>query len=247
MVRLNLSSSLVPSLSPSLASKQGVVIRLLPPQTYELSWQAMQDFTNQRDVTTLDEIWVLQHLPVFTQGQAGKAGHILNLGTIPLVQSDRGGQVTYHGPGQLMIYLMLDLKRLSFGVRELVSHMEKALIDCLRHYGIVANADPKAPGVYVHGSKIASLGLRVRKGCSFHGMALNVDMDLSPFERINPCGYPGLSMVKMNDFNDLADAIEIDQVASTLCQNLVKQLQYQHVNQTQQPWVQHLSNITDER
>jgi lipoyl(octanoyl) transferase len=241
-----LSSNVDSSLASSLASDQGVLIRLLQPQAYELSWQAMQDFTSQRDATTLDEIWVLQHPPVFTQGQAGKAEHIFNLGTIPLVQSDRGGQVTYHGPGQLMIYLMLDLKRLSFGIRELVSHMEKALIDCLRHYGIIANADPKAPGVYVHGSKIASLGLRVRKGCSFHGMALNVDMDLSPFERINPCGYPGLGIVQMTDFNDLADVIEIDQVASTMCQNLVKQLQYQHVtqtqkpfNQTQQPWVQH--------
>jgi lipoyl(octanoyl) transferase len=227
------------SLSPHLVSKQGVLIRLLAPQAYELSWQAMQDFTNQRDATTLDEIWVLQHLPVFTQGQAGKTEHILDLGTIPLVQSDRGGQVTYHGPGQLMIYLMLDLKRLNFGIRELVSHMEQALIDCLHHYGIVANADPKAPGVYVHGSKIASLGLRVRKGCSFHGLALNIDMDLSPFERINPCGYPGLDMVQMIDFNGLADTIEFDQVARDMCQNLVKQLQYQHVDNTQQPWVQH--------
>jgi lipoyl(octanoyl) transferase len=227
------------SLSPHLVSKQGVLIRLLAPQAYELSWQAMQDFTNQRDATTLDEIWVLQHLPVFTQGQAGKTEHILDLGTIPLVQSDRGGQVTYHGPGQLIIYLMLDLKRLNFGIRELVSHMEQALIDCLHHYGIVANADPKAPGVYVHGSKIASLGLRVRKGCSFHGLALNIDMDLSPFERINPCGYPGLDMVQMIDFNGLADTIEFDQVARDMCQNLVKQLQYQHVDNTQQPWVQH--------
>jgi lipoyl(octanoyl) transferase len=227
------------SLSPHLVSKQGVLIRLLAPQAYELSWQAMQDFTNQRDATTLDEIWVLQHLPVFTQGQAGKTEHILDLGTIPLVQSDRGGQVTYHGPGQLMIYLMLDLKRLNFGIRELVSHMEQALIDCLHNYGIVANADPKAPGVYVHGSKIASLGLRVRKGCSFHGLALNIDMDLSPFERINPCGYPGLDMVQMIDFNGLADTIEFDQVARDMCQNLVKQLQYQHVDNTQQPWVQH--------
>jgi lipoyl(octanoyl) transferase len=227
------------SLSPHLVSQQGVLIRLLAPQAYELSWQAMQDFTNQRDATTLDEIWVLQHLPVFTQGQAGKTEHILDLGTIPLVQSDRGGQVTYHGPGQLMIYLMLDLKRLNFGIRELVSHMEQALIDCLHHYGIVANADPKAPGVYVHGSKIASLGLRVRKGCSFHGLALNIDMDLSPFERINPCGYPGLDMVQMIDFNGLADTIEFDQVARDMCQNLVKQLQYQHVDNTQQPWVQH--------
>jgi len=226
-------------LSSSLAANEGVLIRLLPPQPYELSWQAMQDFTNQRDATTLDEIWVLQHLPVFTQGQAGKAEHMLDQGTIPLVQSDRGGQVTYHGPGQLMVYLMLDLKRLSIGVRALVSHMEKALIDCLQSYGITANADVKAPGVYVHGSKIASLGLRVRKGCSFHGLALNVDMDLSPFERINPCGFPGLGMVQMIDCNDLTHTIEFDQVAGSMCQHLVKQLQYIQVNTTQQPWVEH--------
>jgi lipoyl(octanoyl) transferase len=235
-----LSSSESPGLSPCwpahLPSGKGVLIRLLPPQAYESCWQAMQDFTNQRDATTLDEIWLLEHLPVFTQGQAGKAEHILNLGTIPLVQSDRGGQVTYHGPGQLMIYLMLDLKRLKIGVRQLVSHMENALIDCLHQYGIVANADPKAPGVYVRGSKIASLGLRVRKGCSFHGLALNVDMDLSPFERINPCGYPGLDMVQMIDF---ANTTEFDQVAHNMYQNLVKILQYQHVDKTQQAWVQH--------
>ena len=226
-------------MSSSLAVNEGVLIRRLPPQPYELSWQAMQDFTNQRNATTLDEIWVLQHLPVFTQGQAGKAEHMLDQGTIPLVQSDRGGQVTYHGPGQLMIYLMLDLKRLSIGVRVLVSHMEKALIDCLQSYGITANADATAPGVYVHGSKIASLGLRVRKGCSFHGLALNVDMDLSHFERINPCGYPGLDMVQMIDFNDSTHTIEFDQVASSMCQHLVKQLHYPQVNTTQQPWVEH--------
>ena len=196
----------------------------------------MQDFTNQRDAATMDEIWVLQHLPVFTQGQAGKVEHILDQGDIPLVQSDRGGQVTYHGPGQLILYLMLDLKRLTIGVRGLVSHMEKALIDCLHSYGIEATADIKAPGVYVEGSKIASLGLRVRKGCSFHGLALNVDMDLSPFARINPCGYPGLDMVQMSHFVKL---IEFDQVAANMCQNLVKQLQYQDVKTTQQPWVKH--------
>ncbi len=213
-----------------------MLIRHLTPQPYAQSWQAMQDFTNHRDAATMDEIWALQHLPVFTQGQAGKAEHILDQGNIPLVHSDRGGQVTYHGPGQLMLYLMLDLKRLSMGVRVLVSHMEQALINCLQGYGIEATADIKAPGVYVEGSKIASLGLRVRKGCSFHGLALNVDMDLSPFARINPCGYPGLDMVQMSHFVKL---IEFDQVAANMCQNLVKQLQYQDVKTTQQPWVKH--------
>jgi lipoyl(octanoyl) transferase len=200
----------------------------------------MQDFTNQRDASTLDEIWVLEHHRVFTQGQAGKAEHLLNQGDIPLVQSDRGGQVTYHGPGQLMIYLMLDLKRLNIGVRALVTHMEEALIDCLSGYGINAATKAGAPGVYVEGCKIASLGLRVRKGCSFHGLALNVDMDLSPFERINPCGYAGLKMAQMKDFHDATDVIELDLVASNLCKKIIHQLQYTQVNETQDAWVKHL-------
>ena len=221
-------------MSSKLDPKKGVLVRFLGSQDYEHVWQTMQDFTNYRNADTIDEIWVLQHAPVFTQGQAGKAEHMLDQGNIPLVQSDRGGQVTYHGPGQLMVYLMLDLKRLSIGVRSLVSAMEKALIDCLHDYGISANADVKAPGVYVGGSKIASLGLRVRRGCSFHGLALNVDMDLSPFARINPCGYPSLDMVQMIDFSKL---IKFDQVAHDMGQKLVDQLQYQQVNKTQQPWV----------
>ena len=228
------------SLSSRESSIGGVLIRRLTPQAYGISWQAMQDFTNQRDESTLDEIWVLEHHQVFTQGQAGKAEHLLNQGDIPLVQSDRGGQVTYHGPGQLMIYLMLDLKRLSIGVRALVTHMEEALIDCLSGYGINAATKAGAPGVYVEGCKIASLGLRVRKGCSFHGLALNVDMDLSPFERINPCGYAGLKMVQMKDFHDVTNVIELDLVASNLCKKLIHQLQYTQVNETQDAWVKHL-------
>ncbi len=226
-------------MSSSLNLNGGVLIRRLSPQDYSQSWQAMQDFTNQRDASTLDEMWVLEHPRVFTQGQAGKAEHLLDQGDIPLVQSDRGGQVTYHGPGQLMIYLMLDLKRLNIGVRALVTHMENALIDCLSDYDISASTKVSAPGVYVDGSKIASLGLRVRKGCSFHGLALNVDMDLSPFERINPCGYAGLKMVQMKDFQDLPDIIELDIVASDLCKKLIHQLQYTHVNETQDAWVKH--------
>lgn len=228
------------SLSSRESSIGGVLIRRLTPQAYGISWQAMQDFTNQRDESTLDEIWVLEHHQVFTQGQAGKAEHLLDQGDIPLVQSDRGGQVTYHGPGQLMIYLMLDLKRLSIGVRALVTHMEEALIDCLSGYGINAATKAGAPGVYVEGCKIASLGLRVRKGCSFHGLALNVDMDLSPFERINPCGYAGLKMVQMKDFHDVTNVIELDLVASNLCKKLIHQLQYTQVNETQDAWVKHL-------
>ena len=228
------------SLSSRGSSIGGVLIRRLTPHAYGISWQAMQDFTNQRDVSTLDEIWVLEHHRVFTQGQAGKAEHLLNQGDIPLVQSDRGGQVTYHGPGQLMVYLMLDLKRLNIGVRALVTHMEEALIDCLSGYGINAATKAGAPGVYVEGCKIASLGLRVRKGCSFHGLALNVDMDLSPFERINPCGYAGLKMVQMKDFHDATDVIELDLVASNLCKKIIHQLQYTQVNETQDAWVKHL-------
>ena len=228
------------SLSSRESSIGGVLIRRLTPQAYGISWQAMQDFTNQRDASTLDEIWVLEHHQVFTQGQAGKAEHLLNQGDIPLVQSDRGGQVTYHGPGQLMIYLMLDLKRLNIGVRALVTHMEEALIDCLSGYGINAATKAGAPGVYVEGCKIASLGLRVRKGCSFHGLALNVDMDLSPFDRINPCGYAGLKMVQMKDFHDATDVIELDLVASNLCKKIIHQLQYTQVNETQDAWVKHL-------
>ena len=228
------------SLSSRGSSIGGVLIRRLTPHAYGISWQAMQDFTNQRDASTLDEIWVLEHHRVFTQGQAGKAEHLLNQGDIPLVQSDRGGQVTYHGPGQLMIYLMLDLKRLNIGVRALVTHMEEALIDCLSGYGINAATKAGAPGVYVEGCKIASLGLRVRKGCSFHGLALNVDMDLSPFERINPCGYAGLKMVQMKDFHDATDVLELDLVASNLCKKIIHQLQYTQVNETQDAWVKHL-------
>lgn len=232
MERLNLSSN--------LSNELAVFVRRLPVQDYATCWQSMQDFTNQRDSHTQDEIWVLQHKPVFTQGQAGKAEHLLNQGDIPLVQSDRGGQVTYHGPGQLMVYLMLDLKRLKLGVRDLVTHMEKALITCLARFDINAYAKADAPGVYVDSKKIASLGLRVRKGCSFHGMALNVDMDLSPFERINPCGYPGLEMVQAADLAPLSKPITIELMADDLCHQLITQLQYQKVSDSKDPWALHL-------
>lgn len=161
--------------------------------------EAMRSFTAERDEQTADEIWLLQHPRVFTQGQAGKPEHLLAPGDIPVVQVERGGQVTYHGPGQLVAYLMLNLRRQKLGVRELVTAMENALVDVLAGYGIAAAPKADAPGVYVAGDKIASLGLRVRNGCSFHGLALNVDMDMSPFQRINPCGYAGLKMVQLKD------------------------------------------------
>jgi lipoyl(octanoyl) transferase len=183
----------------------------------------MQHFTNTRDADSGDEIWLLQHPPVFTQGQAGKAEHLLFPGEIPVVQVDRGGQVTYHGPGQLVGYLLLDVRRLGIGVRELVSRIERSLIDLLAGYDVEAVAKPDAPGVYVGGAKIASLGLRIRNGRSFHGLALNVDMDLEPFRRINPCGYAGLPMTQLRD---LIGPIDISEVADRLRDHLVRQLGY---------------------
>jgi lipoyl(octanoyl) transferase len=159
----------------------------------------MQAFTAQRDDATADELWLLQHPPVFTQGVAGKAEHLLQPGDIPVLPVDRGGQVTYHGPGQWVVYLLLDLKRRRMGVRALVDLIERTLVTTLAGYGIEAAADPAAPGVYVAGAKIASLGLRVRRGCSYHGLALNVAMDLEPFRRINPCGYPGLAVTSLEE------------------------------------------------
>ena len=191
---------------------------------YQPTWHAMQRFTDTRGADTPDEIWLLEHAPVFTQGQAGKAEHVLFPGDIPVVQVDRGGQVTYHGPGQLVAYLLLDVRRSGIGVRELVSRIERSLIDLLASYGVNANAKPDAPGVYVDGAKIASLGLRIRNGRSFHGLALNVDMDLQPFQRINPCGYAGMAMTQLAD--QVAGPIELSEVSARLREQLVKHLDY---------------------
>lgn len=190
---------------------------------YESTWHAMQQFTNGRDHDTPDEVWLVQHPPVFTQGQSGKPEHLLLPGDIPVVQVDRGGQVTYHGPGQLVAYLLLDVRRLGFGVRELVTRIELGLIELLASYGVAAAAKPEAPGVYVDGAKIASLGLRIRNGRSFHGLALNVDMDLDPFKRINPCGYAGLAMTQLRE---QAGPIEFAEVSARLRAQLVKHLDY---------------------
>jgi lipoyl(octanoyl) transferase len=165
-------------------------------QDYESIWHAMQGYTDTRDNDSQDELWIVEHSPVFTQGQAGKSEHILNPGNIPVIQVDRGGQVTYHGPGQLVVYPLIDIKRNKLGVRQLVNHIEQSIVDMLAQYDIKAYAKADAPGVYIDERKVASLGLRIRKGCSFHGLALNVDMDLAPFQRINPCGYAGLEMVQ---------------------------------------------------
>lgn len=200
-------------------------VRELGVQAYEPVWHAMQDFTNQRTADTADELWLVQHPPVFTQGQAGKAEHLLLPGDIPVVQVDRGGQVTYHGPGQLVAYPLVDVRRLGLGVRELVSRIEQSLIDLLASYGVSAEARADAPGVYVNGAKIASLGLRIRRGCSFHGLALNVDMDLQPFQRINPCGYAGLAMTQLADH--VAGPLAMAEVSARLCEQLVKHLGYE--------------------
>lgn len=201
-----------------------LVVRHLGLVEYQPTLEAMRQLTRERDEHTADEIWLLQHPKVFTQGQAGKAEHLLAPGDIPVVQVERGGQVTYHGPGQLVAYLMLDLRRLDLGVRELVTAMEQSLVELLAGYAIEAKPKADAPGVYVAGDKIASLGLRVSRGCSFHGLALNVDMDMTPFLRINPCGYAGLKMVQMRDL--LATPPVFDEVAQRLEQVLRKRLGY---------------------
>ncbi|QLF94247.1 lipoyl(octanoyl) transferase LipB [Pseudomonas sp. ABC1] len=200
---------------------QALCVRELGLVDYLPAWQAMQCLTQQRGPDTPDELWLLQHRPVFTQGQAGKAEHLLLPGDIPVVQADRGGQVTYHGPGQLIVYLLLDVRRLGLGVRELVNLMEDSLVALLAEYGVDAAAKPDAPGVYVDGAKIASLGLRIRRGCSFHGLALNIDMDMEPFSRINPCGYAGL---KMTQLRDLVGPVDFSAVAGRLRAQLVQRL-----------------------
>ncbi|MCH8499194.1 MAG: lipoyl(octanoyl) transferase LipB [Marinobacter sp.] len=198
-----------------------LVIRHLGQQAYEPVWHAMQAFTDERTETTPDELWCLEHPPVFTQGQAGKAEHILAAGDIPVVQVDRGGQVTYHGPGQLVIYPLLDLNRNGLGVRTLVDLIEQAIVDVLASYQVTAAPRRDAPGVYVKEAKIASLGLRVRRGRSFHGLALNINMDLAPFQRINPCGYAGMAMCQLADF---VPTVDMDDVAQALALRLAERL-----------------------
>ena len=173
--------------------------RWLGRQDYLACWQAMRQFTDARQTETADEIWLAEHPPIFTQGQNGQAAHILNPGPIPIIPTDRGGQVTYHGPGQLMLYTLVDLKRQSFTIRAWVNALEQSVITLLAEHGIAAHAKPKAPGVYIGEKKIASIGLRVRRGCTYHGLALNVAMDLSPFSRIHPCGLAGLEMTQLSE------------------------------------------------
>ncbi len=199
-------------------SQDTILIRNLGLQPYAPVSQEMHDFTDRRDDDTPDEIWLVEHPPVFTQGQAGKAEHVLAAGDIPVIQSDRGGQVTYHGPGQQVMYVLINLKRRKIGVRELVTLLENTVINTLAQLDIVANARPDAPGVYVDGKKICSLGLRIRKGCSFHGLALNIDMDLAPFMRINPCGYAGMEMTQVSK---LVENASMDKIRTILIQHFL--------------------------
>lgn len=181
---------------------------------YESVWRAMRRYTDERDAASPDQLWVVEHPPVFTLGQAGRMEHLLDVGGIPVVQSDRGGQVTFHAPGQIILYVLLDLRRHRLGVRALVSHIEQAVIDLLAEFDIGSATRPDAPGVYVGEAKIASLGLRIRRACSYHGVALNVDMDLRPFRRIDPCGYPGLAVTRLVDLG--VDATR-QELAARLC------------------------------
>ncbi|MCO5094074.1 MAG: lipoyl(octanoyl) transferase LipB [Xanthomonadaceae bacterium] len=207
--------------SPDPAPLRSVLVRDLGRRAYEPVWHAMQAFTDARDADTEDELWLVEHDPVFTQGQAGKAEHLLAPGDIPVVAVDRGGQVTYHGPGQIVAYPMIDLRRLGIGVRQLVCRIEQAIINTLEEWNIAAARREGAPGVYVGEAKIAALGLRVRRGCSFHGLAFNIAMDLAPFSRINPCGYRGLAVTQMTD---LGAATHPAIVAPVLVRELCRQL-----------------------
>lgn len=204
-------------------TQRSLIIRRLGLQPYESTWRSMRAFTDGRTSDTVSELWLLEHPPVFTLGQAGKTEHLLDTGDIPVVQTDRGGQVTYHGPGQLVLYLLVGLRECGLGVRGLVNEMENAVIDVLDAYGIDARARQDAPGVYVEGKKIASLGLRVRRGATYHGLALNVDNDLGPFSRINPCGFAGMDV---SSTRQLGIEAGIDELGDALADQLARRLGY---------------------
>jgi len=204
-------------------TEQTLYIRQLGQQDYQSTWQAMKQFCLCRDRDTADEVWFVEHPAVFTQGVSGKAEHILNSSDIPIVQSDRGGQVTYHGPGQLVMYVLFDLRRLDIGIRALVDVLENITIAGLKQYGLLAIARKDAPGVYIDDKKIASLGLRVKKGCSYHGLSMNIDMDLTPFSFINPCGYEGLEVTQLSEHGVKCTTSDF---AAVLLHELKQQLNY---------------------
>ena len=206
--------------------KPPLIVRQLGLQDYQEIWHKMQDFTDNRNVETIDEVWLVEHYPVFTQGQAGKPEHLLQSGAIPLVQSDRGGQITYHGPGQQVMYVLIDIRRhQNLNVRQLVTALEQSVVRTLADYAIEGYSKVDAPGVYIDGKKICSLGLRIRKGCSFHGLAFNINMDLQPFHYINPCGYAGLEMCQLADFIGREEAV-LDKVSPKLVNHLTELLGY---------------------
>ena len=206
-----------------------LIVRHLGRSDYEPVWHDMQKFTDERDADTPDELWLVEHPPVFTQGLAGKAEHILAPGDIPVIQVDRGGQITYHGPGQIVAYPLINLRRHGIGVKSLVHGIEQAIIDTVALYGVTASRKDNAPGVYVDGAKIASLGLRIRKACSFHGLAFNIDMDLEPFQRINPCGFSDLKVIQLADLaNDVQLPTVEQQLIAAFCQQLKFTAQHQH-------------------
>ena len=206
--------------------KPPLIVRQLGLQDYQEIWHKMQDFTDNRNAETIDEVWLVEHYPVFTQGQAGKPEHLLQSGAIPLVQSDRGGQITYHGPGQQVMYVLIDIRRhQNLNVRRLVTALEQSVVRTLADYAIEGYSKVDAPGVYIDGKKICSLGLRIRKGCSFHGLAFNINMDLQPFHYINPCGYAGLEMCQLADFIGRDEAV-LDKVSPKLVNHLAELLGY---------------------
>jgi lipoyl(octanoyl) transferase len=207
--------------APDIAGTPPWRVRDLGRRAYAPVWHAMQAFTDARGPDTDDELWLVEHDAVFTQGQAGKAEHVLAPGDIPVVQVDRGGQVTYHGPGQIVAYPLVDLRRAGLGVRDLVCGIEQAVIDTLAHWRIVVVRCAGAPGIYVDDAKVMALGLRVRRGCSFHGLAFNIAMDLAPYARINPCGYQGLRVTQVLDLGGPADP---DEVKPVLVRELARQL-----------------------
>ncbi len=216
-------------LSPSVSTPQHFVVKTLGLCDYQSTWQAMKDFTHNRNEQTRDEIWLLQHPPVFTQGIAGKPEHLLHNHGIAVIKTDRGGQITYHGPGQVIAYVLLDIRRLKLGVRELVRRLESAVIGVLEDYHIKAAGRVEAPGVYVGNAKIASLGLKIKRSFCYHGIALNVDMDLTPFLYINPCGYQGLQVTQTKDLG-IPDGVEI--LGARLANQLQEQLLKKTINGT---------------
>ncbi len=217
-----------------MSAQPAALLRDLGRQPYEPVWRAMQAFTDARDAGTPDELWLVEHEPVFTLGQAGKPEHVLLPGDIPVIQVDRGGQVTYHGPGQLVLYPLLDIRRLKVGVREYVDRIEQAVIDTLGDWNIQGARRDGAPGVYVNGAKVMALGIRVRRGCSFHGLAFNVAMDLSPYQRINPCGFEGL---RVTSLLDLGGPSGLEAVKPALVEHVARQFGFTVENAALPEWL----------